>query len=411
MLHKSSRICQSLICAVSALILVGAADRSIAQTETILHYFKVIPPTPPGVNPAAGLVADPAGNLYGTTTGAKPGDGGTVFKLGPNGAYSTVYTFTAGLKGSKDGCIPRAALTLDAAGNLYGTTSHCGSAAQAGNVFKLDPAGNETILHTFTGGADGAVPLSSLLRDQSGNLYGTTTTGGDTSCSYFGIKGCGTIFRISSTGKFGLLHTFTGTDGSDPIAGLIEDSAGNFYGTANSGGATGWGTVYKMDKTGHFTVLYSFLPDSNPNDGTFPASTLVRDSAGNLYGTTQDGGNVNDCNGFGCGTVFKLDAAGNETVMYMFNGYSDGATPTSLVMDSSGILYGEADGANGFYYDSVFKVDALGNFSVLHHFGGNGDGVGPCCSLVLDRQGNLYGTTELGGYANNGVIFKISKPQ
>jgi uncharacterized repeat protein (TIGR03803 family) len=301
-------------------------------------------------------------------------------------------------------------LTLDAAGNLYGTTSHCGSAAQAGNVFKLDTAGNETILHTFTGGADGAVPLASLLRDQAGNLYGTTSTGGNTSCSYFAIKGCGTIFKISSAGNFSLLHTFTGTDGASPQAGLIEDAAGNFYGTTYAGGATGWGTVYKMDKTGHLTVLYSFLPDSNPNDGTFPASTLVRDSAGNLYGTTQDGGNVNDCESFGCGTVFKVDASGNETVMHALSNSSDGAQPLSLVMDGNGNLYGEANGDGGYFRGTVFKVDPLGNFTVLHVFGGNGDGIGPCCSLVLDRQGNLYGTAELGGYANYGVTFEISVP-
>jgi uncharacterized repeat protein (TIGR03803 family) len=411
MLHKPSRICQSMICAVSALLMMGAAVPSIAQNETILYYFNPVVPLGSATEPQAGLVRDSAGNLYGAAFGGGKYHEGAVFKLDANGVYSTLYSFSGGSTGSGDGCLPRAALIRDNAGNLYGTTSHCGTTAQAGNVFKIDSAGNETILHTFTGGADGAVPLASLFRDQAGNLYGTTTIGGDTSCNYLGGKGCGTIFRISSTGKFSLLHTFTGSDGANPQAGVIEDSAGNFYGTTETGGATGWGTVYKIDKTGHFTVLYSFLPDSNPNDGAFPASTLVRDSAGNLYGTTLEGGNVNDCYGFGCGTVFKLDAAGNETVMHMFNEFPDGAQPFSLVMDGNGNLYGEANGSGGFYYATVFKVDALGNFTVLHGFGGNGDGVGPCCSLVLDRLGNLYGTTEWGGYANNGVIFKISVPQ
>jgi uncharacterized repeat protein (TIGR03803 family) len=318
-----------------------------------------------------------------------------------------VYTFTGGQTGSKDGCVPRAALILDNAGNLYGTTSHCGTTAQAGNVFKIDSAGSETVLHTFTGGADGAVPLASLLRDKAGNLYGTTSAGGDSSCSFSGTTGCGTIFKISAAGKFSLLHQFSFTDGAYPQAGLIEDSAGNFYGTTNLGGATGLGTVYKMDQTGHVTVLYSFLPDSNPNDGYAPASTLVRDSAGNLYGTAQFGGDLNGCFEIGCGTVFKLDPAGNETVLHAFNEFPDGAMPSSLVMDGKGNLYGEAGGDDGNFYSTVFKVDALGNFSVLHGFGGTGDGVAPCCSLVADRQGNLYGAAEWGGQGNNGVIFKI----
>jgi uncharacterized repeat protein (TIGR03803 family) len=293
MLSRHSRLCQAIfhftVCAVSALILMASAVPSVAQTESILYYFNPIHPIGSGSNPAAGLVADSSGNLYGTGFSGTPG--GVVFKFDKDGAYSVLHTF-GGAAGSKDGCLPRAALILDDAGNLYGTTSHCGSAANAGNVFKLDTAGNETILHTFTGGADGAVPLASLLRDHAGNLYGTTSAGGDNSCLYFGVPGCGTIFRISSTGKFSLLHTFTGADGAVPLAGLTQDSAGNFYGTAAGGGATGWGTVYKMDKAGQVTVLYSFLSGNNPDDGYQPASTLVRDSAGNLYGTTLAGGNV-----------------------------------------------------------------------------------------------------------------------
>jgi uncharacterized repeat protein (TIGR03803 family) len=165
-----------------------------------------------------------------------------------------------------------------------------------------------------------------------------------------------------------------------------------------------------MDKTGHITVLYSFLSNNTPNDGTQPASTLVRDSAGNLYGTTTSGGNVNDCEGFGCGTVFKVDASGNETVMHALSNSSDGAEPFSLVMDGKGNLYGETNGAGGYFRSTVFKVDPLGNFTVLHVFGGNGDGIGPCCSLVADDQGNLYGTTEYRGFNGYGVIFKISVP-
>jgi uncharacterized repeat protein (TIGR03803 family) len=411
MLHKPSRICQSLICAVSALILMGAAVPSIAQTETILYYFNPVDPLGSATEPQAGLVRDSAGNLYGAAFGGGTYHEGAVFKLDANGVYSTIYSFSGGSTGSGDGCLPRMAAPIrDNAGNLYGTTSHCGTTANAGNVFKIDSAGNETILHTFTGGADGAVPLASLFRDQAGNLYGTTSTGGDTSCSYVGVKGCGTIFKISSSGKFSLLHTFTGTDGANPQAGLIEDAAGNFYGTTTYGGSTGWGTVYKMDKTGHLTVLYSFLSNNNPNDGTQPASTLVRDSAGNLYGTTTSGGNVNDCEGFGCGTVFKVDASGNETVMHALSNSSDGAEPFSLVMDGKGNLYGETNGAGGYFRSTVFRVDPLGNFTVLHVFGGNGDGIGPCCSLVADDQGNLYGTTEYRGFNGYGVIFKISVP-
>jgi uncharacterized repeat protein (TIGR03803 family) len=191
-----------------------------------------------------------------------------------------------------------------------------------------------------------------------------------------------------------------------PQAGLIQDSEGNFYGTAAGGGAGLSGTVYKMTTSGKVSALYSFNAGTSP-DGWQPASLLVLDSTGSFYGTTQNGGSdPNACNGFGCGSVFKVDAAGNETMLYSFAGNFDGELPSSLVMDEEGNLYGETQGSDSV--GTVFKVDSLGNETVLHIFKGGADGQYPCCNLVMDAQGNLYGTTESGGYNYSGVIFRVT---
>jgi uncharacterized repeat protein (TIGR03803 family) len=247
---------------------------------------------------------DTAGNLYGTTQNGGSGGGcsfgcGTVFKLAPAGNETVLHSFT-GSPG--DGGRPVAGLIMDTAGNLYGTTAEGGSGtctvingvpvSGCGTVFKLDPAGNETVLHSFTGGSDGIQALAALIMDQAGNLYGTTELGGS-----FGF---GTVFKLDPSGNETVLHTFTGgNDGATPFfAGLIMDTAGNLYGTTFNGGASGYGTVFELDTAGNETVLHSFT--GSPGDGASPPAALIMDKAGNLYGTTLIGG----ASGFG--TVFKL---------------------------------------------------------------------------------------------------------
>jgi uncharacterized repeat protein (TIGR03803 family) len=279
-----------------------------------------------------------------------------------------------------------------------------------------------TVLHTFTGGADGANPQAELIRDSAGNLYGTTRNGG--SATLCGGFGCGTVFKIDSSGNETVLYRFTGgADGSVPFGGVVRDAAGNLYGTATAGGASGWGTVFKLDKDGNETTLYTFTGFA---DGGNPGGSLVRDAAGNLYGTTSAGGNFNCVQGFGggaCGTVFKLDPSGNETVLYAFQGTTDGSIPFSgLALDGTGNLYGTA--WNGGHEDSnsfcdvfgcgtVFKIDATGTFSVLYTFLGGKDGDEPEAPVILDAGGNVYGTTFRGQNSTGcpfgcGVIFKVN---
>src|SRR6266568_2687315 len=212
-----------------------------ADTETVLHSFS----GPDGANPAGGLVRDKEGNLYGTTFGGGLlncfGAGcGVVFKLDTTNTETVLHSFTG-----PDGAFPEAGLVRDKMGNFYGTTSG-GGPSRSGTVFKLDTTGAETVLHSFTGGADGANPVAGLVRDKEGNLYGTTVQGGNLSCNA-APSGCGVVFKIDTTGTETVLHSFTGgADGAILYGGLVRDKAGNLYGTTSNGGASGVGTVFKI---------------------------------------------------------------------------------------------------------------------------------------------------------------------
>jgi len=380
-----------------------------------------------GAQPAAALVRDAHGNLYGTTqyagdlagcvVGSSTGCG-TVFRIDPSGNYAVLYAFTGGT----DGASPMAGLLRDAEGNLYGTTTSGG--AGFGVVFMLDPMGNEHVLHTFNG-ADGDTPTAGLIMDSEGNLYGTTLGGGNLQCSR---RGCGVVFKIDhSTGQESILYAFNGSDGRLPSADLIRDEAGNLYGTTFIGGANNYGVVFRVDPDGHETVLHDF---TGGTDGARSTGALIRDDEGNLYGTTNYGGNVNECvNGadVGCGVVFKLDRNGIETVLYTFTGGSDGATPFAGVMrDHNGNLYGTTIAGGGFYgalcagfgCGVVFKLDQTGQQTVLYTFEGGADGGNPFGGLIEDSNGKLYGAATLGGnfYVSQGwcatlgcgVVFEIS---
>jgi uncharacterized repeat protein (TIGR03803 family) len=302
------------------------------------------------------------------------------------GNETVLYSFTSGT----DGQYPRAALVRDAAGNLFGTTSY-GGTSNRGTVFKLDATGKETVLYNFTGGADGGNPFASLLLGGGGNLYGTTSGGGP--------SGFGTVFKLDATGKETVLYGFTGgADGGSPLAGLILSPAGKFYGTTYAGGAFGFGTVFQLDATGKQTVLHSFADGS---DGSGPKAGLVRDSVGNLYGTTYSGGAA------GYGTVFKLAPSGKETVLYSFTGGADGINPEAgLVRDTFGNLFGTTYGGGAPGYGTVFKVDTTGREIVLYRFA-PGAGMVPRAGLIRDAGGNFYGTTSSGG-SGGGTVFKLS---
>ncbi len=300
-----------------------------------------------GANPHASVISDEAGNLYGTAFfgGLVNSFGGTVFKLGNTGQEMTLHEFSGGT----DGGNPAAPLIRDADGNLYGTTveggSGCYPSAGCGVAFLLDSAGREHVLHTFAGGRDGQAPIGGLVRDRKGTLYGTTFNGGaGRSCD----SGCGVVFRIASDGKEKVLYAFRGgSDGANPYAGLIRDDDGNLYGTTSAGGSSGNGTVFKASRNGSEVVLHSFTG----SDGATPYGGVIRDKLGNLYGTTNAGGD------FGLGTIFELAPDGTETVLHSFAGGDDGASPyAGLIMGRRGHLYGTTFAGGPSDAGVVFKL-------------------------------------------------------
>lgn len=367
------------------LLLLGCAITILApaQTYTVLYSFSG---TPDGAYPEASLILDSAGNLHGTTFQGGASNAGSIFRLSASGAESLLYSFTSGA----DGGNPSAPLVIDAAGDLYGTTQ-IGGDSQQGVAFKF--SASATNIHVFTGRKDGASPFGGFLMDSAGHLFGTTTLGGSANR--------GTVFRLDPSGIETVLHSFHGpADGGRPCAGLIQDAAGNLYGTTYGTGAK-WGTIFKLTTAGVETVLHNF---TGKDDGGSPYAGLTMDSAGSLYGATVYGG------AHGAGAVFKFDpGVGRETVLHSFSGGLDGGDPYgTLLIDSAGNLYGTTYYGGTFGYGTIFKLDPAGNETVLHSFTGGSDGLGPMAGLVRDAAGNLYGTTIYGGAHGFGVVFKIT---
>ena len=298
-----------------------------------------------GANPYAGLVLATDGNFYGTTSSYATNNAGTIFKITPVGTLTTIYSFCAKAN-CTDGSTPYAGLIQGADGNLYGTTYY-GGANGDGAVFKVTTKGKLTTLYSFCAKAncaDGESPNAGLVQATDGNLYGTTLFGGANSE--------GTVFRITTTGKLTTLYDFCpedscadGGDGASPLAGLVQATDGNLYGTTEQGGANASGTVFKITTAGKETVLYSFCAIANCADGYYPYAGLIQGTDGNLYGTTYEGGaNTSTCAGYSCGTVFKITTAGALTTLYDFcskTDCTDGAWPEgNLLQATNGTFYG-----------------------------------------------------------------------
>ncbi|HEY2445972.1 MAG TPA: choice-of-anchor tandem repeat GloVer-containing protein [Rhizomicrobium sp.] len=375
------------------------------STYTVLYAFGA--QRGDGVGPDE-IVHDGSGNLYGTTiqgsaNGSTSG-GGTAFKLVPNGQETVLYSFCIQTN-CADGDGLRGGLVLDKNGNLFGVTQ-AGGNNNNGVVYEIKANGSEMVLHSFTGGSDGGMPIGGLIRGSDGDLYGTTFSGGNGFAN-------GVVFKIAPDGTEIVVHTFgSGFDGAGPEADLTIDPAGNLYGTTILGGANALGTVFELAPDGTEKVVYSFKGGS---DGVVPLSKVLLDQAGNVFGTTFEGGNQG-CGGAGCGVVFEIFPSGAETVLYTFTGGSDGGNPLGdLLEDQTGNLYGTAplygmNGCGGSGCGVVFKLAPDGKEKNLHSFTGGNDGANSE-DLIWDpkvQRGTLFGTAG-GGVDRGGVVFTLTK--
>jgi uncharacterized repeat protein (TIGR03803 family) len=303
----------------------------------------------PGENgPFAGVTADALGNLYGTTVQGGASDYGTIFKLAPDGTQTIVHNFGSGT----DGALAYAGLTLAASGNFFGATfeggnGNCGGEG-CGTIYKLSANGTEKVLYAFLGGADGQLPYAAALVDRADNLFGTTYEGGAGDCG----GGCGTVYEFVHGAKT-ILHAFTGgADGGSPIGKLFADDAGNYYGTTFAGGSTtcsgGCGTVFKIDSNGTVSTIWSFQGGS---DGANPSGGVIMDGAGIIYGTTSAGGAAN------ANTIYRIEPNGTEKILYAFTGGADGDAPyAALTMDENGDLFGTAPGGGTYGMGTAFRL-------------------------------------------------------
>jgi len=343
-----------------ALLMIVLATQLHAQTYTVLHNFA----GSDGDSPQAGLTLDRAGNLYGTTRYGGSYNAGTVFKVTRQGSgwiFTPLYDF----RGGSDGKSPDSRVVFGPDGSLYGTTTY-GGGYQVGVVFKLQPSASacktalcpwtETVLYSFTGQSDGGVPEGDLVFDQAGNIYGTTFAGGQGDCVPL-YTGCGAVYELTpSQGRW------------------------------------------------NATVLHTF---TGLSDGGSPTSGAIFDQAGNLYGTTYVGG------AYSLGTVFELTPNGSgwtENVLHNFAAGSDGASPESgLTFDSSGDLYGVTAFGGSHTYGTAFELQAMNDgfsYSILYNFGLESET--PVPTLTLDSAGNLYGTAQSGGTGNVGAVFELT---
>jgi uncharacterized repeat protein (TIGR03803 family) len=359
-----------LLIGTLSMLAVGLAP---AQTFSTLYSFS----GPDGNGPTVQFFQ--GSDVLGTTTSGGPANCGTIFKLDDTGTQSLPYGFSCGTSGGGP-----SSLIQDLAGNLAGT---------AGVVFEVDSNGQETVLHPYISGA------GNLVQDAVGNFYGTAQGG---AYSPFGV-----VFKLDASAALTVLHSFAGTDGQGPRS-LVHDNKGNLYGITGAGGTggctllqhkIGCGVIFKIDPNGQFSILHTF----NVTDGEIPTALLI-DSAGNLYGTTDSGPN-SGC----CGLVFKLIPGQSYNLLYTFpipaNG--TGVHPNSLVRDKNGNFYGTTrlGGDPKCNCGVLFKLDSNGNSTVLHTFTGGSDGTSPN-SLLQDSAGNLVGTAR-GGAHGAGIVFKF----
>jgi uncharacterized repeat protein (TIGR03803 family) len=378
-----------MLCATTSITLA-------AQTFTTLHSFTGAD----GANPYAGLTQGADGNFYGTTNDGGAYSSGNVIKVTPSGTVTSIYDFCS-QSNCPDGQYPVSTLVLGNDGNFYGTTQNGGIYNPLyGTIFKVSPTGALTTLHSFNA-TDGVSPYGSLLLASNGNFYGTTTEGG----TCIGTGGCGTIFMMTPSGTFTTLYNFclqSGCpDGQYPGGDLMEASDGNLYGTTHGGGnftycpQSGCGTVFKLTLSGTLTTLHTFAK----REGEYPAPGLVEGAKGTFYGSTGAGGTGD------LGTIFTINSSGTVTTLYSFDG-TDGSGPYTLTAGSDGNFYGTAVGGGSGDQGTIFEITPSGTLTTLYPFSGTfyyyfG-------ALTQATNGTFYGTTYFGGADSDGTIYSLS---
>lgn len=359
-----------------------------AQTFTSLTSFI-------GTNGSAPLYTILAqgldGNLYGTTSQGGTHGQGTVFRMTPSGVVTTLYNFCSAPH-CTDGSLPYAGLVLGTDGNFYGTTFYGGTyptVEGAGTTFKITQAGKLTTLHSFQF-SEGAYPSNALVQGSDGNFYGTAQSGG--------ANLLGTVFKMTPQGTVTNLHNFDETDGAEPQSNLIQASDGDFYGTTYTGGtAGGYGAAFKITAAGIFTTLHSFNDDI---DGAAIVAGLVEGSDGNFYGTAQSGGPLDH------GTFYSMTSSGTVTVLHTFD-ETDGCSPQLLITGTNGNFYSTAGLCGANNDGTVLEVTSQGAVSTLHNFDGS-DGDLPFAGLMQATDGNLYGVTIYGGSKKDGSAYRVA---
>lgn len=396
------------------MLFAAAPPPASAQTLSTLFSFD----NANGAHPLAVLNQATTGNLYGTTpSGGTHGDYGTAFEIISTGIL-TLHNFCS-QAGCTDGEEPWSAPVQATDGNFYGTTYVAGLHG-AGTVFKMSPTGTLTTLYTFCskgGCSDGAESQSSLVQATDGNLYGTTSFGG-TGSACGSTSGCGTVFKISLSGKLTTLYSFCSQsrcpDGYRPEAGLVQARDGNFYGTTYYGGSNGGGTAFKITPSGTLITLHSFCSQRGCGDGEYPSSTLVQAIDGNLYGTTPYGGTTE-----GGGTIFRINPGGTLTTLYSFcsqRNCTDGKYPAAALTEATNrSLYGTTFEGGTNDSGTIFQITSSGVLTTLYSFclqSNCADGANPYAALVQDTSGKFYGTTDGGGDSGGcdggcGTIFSL----
>jgi uncharacterized repeat protein (TIGR03803 family) len=409
-----------------------AAAALPAQTLTTLLNFDGMD----GAEPQGGLIQGTDGNYYGITPygGANANcfwtTCGTIFTITSSGKLTRVYSFCS-LSDCSDGFEPAAGLVQGADGNFYGTTlwggvnTTCYQDTTCGTVFKITPNGKLTTLYSFDGGVEGSGPSGVLVQGTGGDFYGATELGG-AGTNHFCVEddGCGTVFKITSSGTLTTLHSFDFTDGWQPVAGLVQDANEDFYGTTEYGGANAYGAAFKITPGGTPTTLHSF----DYTDGEVHLAGLVQATDGNFYRTTSSGGVIiNDQCVQGCGTVFKITPGGTLTTLHSFAGYpTEASGPQALIQGTDGNLYGATEfgganscGGNEYGCGTIFKITPSGTLTTLYSFGNkNTQGIEPVGALLQGTNRIFYGTTYFGGTQNAqcdihnnigcGTIFSLS---